>query len=62
MDLVRWVVAVGSSEIEHVLLGDLPEGFVDGLDVVRDPWNFLKGAVVRDTTCVDVAVGISMST
>jgi hypothetical protein len=55
-------VAVGSSEIEHVLLGDLPEGFVDGLDVVRDPWNFLKGAIVRDTTCVDVAVGISMST
>jgi len=34
------------SEIEH--LGDLPDGFVDGLDVVRDPRDILNAAVVRD--------------
>jgi hypothetical protein len=36
------------SEIEHFLLGDLPNGFIDSLDVVRDPRDVLNGAVVRD--------------
>jgi hypothetical protein len=33
-----------------------------GLDIVRDPWDILNGAVVHDTTHVDVVVGISIST
>jgi len=42
------------SEIEHFLLGDLPNGLIDGLDVVRDPQDIVNRAVVHNNHILDL--------
>ncbi len=43
-------------EVEHFLLADLPDGFVDRLDVIRDRWDVLHGAIVRNDHVLHVVV------
>jgi hypothetical protein len=43
-------------EIEYFLLGDLPNGFVDCLDVVRDSRDILNGAIMRDNHVLHLVI------
>lgn len=45
-----------SGKIEDLLLTDLPDGFVDGFDIVRNIRNVLDGAIVGDNHILHVVV------
>lgn len=48
--------AAVSSEIEDLLLADLPNGLVDGLDIVGDRRNILNRTTVRDNHVLHLIV------
>ena len=60
MDIERLGLAdVGTtigSEVKDLLLGDLPDGLVDGFDVIGDAGNILDGAVVRDNHVLHLVI------
>lgn len=60
MDVERLALAnegtTVSGEVDDLLLADLPDGLVDGLDVGGDGWDVLDGTVVGDDEILHVVV------